>query len=790
MISEDGINWNGKTYPYIPSDPLVVDPSLKLHDKTEEDLDPISFEVIRYAMWNINVEQGNTLLRVSGSPIAAYGHDFNPCLLDEQGNFVFFGPFLQYLSSVSGSAVKWTLEHRSTNPGIEDGDVFLTNDPWVGAIHQADVCLFAPLFWEGELFCWFANTLHQWDLGGTTPGAFNPISEDVFWEAGCIPPIKIVEQGVLRKDIEEEYIRRSRMPDLVALDLRAQITACNVARERMQNIIDKYGPSVVKGVMRKLQDNSETAFLKRLETIPDGVWSEESWIELAREGDRNVYRNVVRLTKKGHKLIFDNEGTAPQIGGINCTAIAWKGAIASMISAQMLFDQMFVIEGAYRHMEFKLAPGTLTCATYPAGVISAPPTVLLQTIGLAGLVISRMLYCSTDENLRTEVQSCMGALNYPVDAISGIDQRGNQYVSFLLDPVGGALGALSWKDGVNTGGWPWDLQSTMPNVEDNEIFYPLVYLWRREIANSGGAGKYRGGNSAELAYVLNDTEALTHHTTSGHTIIPGPGLFGGDPTSRTGFMLVKGASVKDAARRKGRMPTHLDELGGECAHISPKTGGVVQQASDVFLLSWTGAAGYGDPLDRDPECVARDIEDGYVTSDWARDRYGVCLDDQGAVDAEKTSVLRKSIRNNRLAAAECRPSDLKTIPEAVGEMPVSEGLVISNSINGAYYVCRKCRTAIQDASYNYKKGCVKKVTDVREVGLSPVKPELFIDDKIVLKEYFFPGCATIFQGDFSKEENDDIWDIRLFLDEPDCFDTVQEKGDPLGHPDDPAVCSV
>ena len=135
-MGNNDIKWDGKVYPYIPSEPLKIDPVIKLQEKIEEDLDPISFEVIRYAMWNINVEQGNTLLRVSGSPIAAYGHDFNPCLLDEKGDFVFFGPFLQYLSSATGSAVKWTLENRSSNPGISDGDIFLTNDPWVGATHQ------------------------------------------------------------------------------------------------------------------------------------------------------------------------------------------------------------------------------------------------------------------------------------------------------------------------------------------------------------------------------------------------------------------------------------------------------------------------------------------------------------------------------------------------------------------------------------------------------------------------------------------------------------------------------
>tara|TARA_B100001964_G_scaffold230544_1_gene284158 strand:+ start:3888 stop:6185 length:2298 start_codon:yes stop_codon:yes gene_type:complete len=765
MNNEADIKWDGKTYPYIPSDPLKVDPSIRFHDAVEEELDPITFEVIRYAMWNLNVEQGNTLVRISGSPIAAFGHDFNPCLMDEQGDFVFFGPFLQYLSSVASSAIKWTLENRSENPGIRDGDIFLTNDPWIGAIHQADVCLFAPLFWEGELFCWFANSLHQWDLGGTTPGAFNPMSKDVFWEAGCIPPLKIVEQGVMRKDLEDEYIRRSRMPDLVALDLRAQTTACNVARERMQELIGKYGPVKIKSVMKKLQDNSEVAFLEKLATIPDGQWCEESWIELSREGDRNAYRNVVRLTKKDNRLIFDNEGTAPQIGGINCTAIGWKGAVASMICAQMLFDQMFVIEGAYRHMDFNPTPGTLTNAMYPAGVISAPPTVTIQTIGLAGLAISRMLYTSSDPALREEVQSCMGALNYPIDAISGIDQHGSPYASFLADPVGGALGALSWRDGVNTGGWPWDLQSTMPNVEDNEIFYPLIYLWRKEIPNSGGVGKYRGGNSAEIAYVLNDTESLEHHTCSGHTIIPGNGLYGGDPTSRTRFMMVKGANVRENFATNAVMPGDLSDLGGEHINIAPKASEVLQESGDVWSLAWTAASGYGDPLERAPEMVIQDIEESYITSDWARARCGVCIDDEGELDINKTTTLREQMRQQRLSDATGLQGARVSVPETADEVPVSEGLVVCTSPEGSCYVCRKCRTRIQAAEENFKTGCLKKETPVEEVGLSPIDPELFIDDKIVYKEYICPGCGLILQGDFGKSENEDIWDIRLFLDQ-------------------------
>jgi N-methylhydantoinase B len=469
----------------------------------------------------------------------------------------------------------------------------------------------------------------------------------------------------------------------------------------------------------------------------------------------------LRLTKSGNKLIFDNEGTDPQIGSINCASIAWKGAIASMISAQMLFDQMFVIEGAYRHIDFKPIPGTITCATFPAGVISAPPTVLLQTIGLAGLIISRMLYCSSDDELRKEVQSCMGNLMYPIDAIAGTDQRGQPYASFLLDPVGAALGALSWRDGVNTGGWPWDLQSTMPNVEDNELFYPLLYLWRKEIPNSGGSGKFRGGNSAEIAYVLNDTASMTHYTTGGHTIIPGAGLFGGDPTSRTRFMLIKDAKVRETAAGDARMPGGLDELGGEHIHIAPKAGNVNQGVDDVFSLAWTSASGYGDPLERDPDQAVRDIADSNMTAEWARERCGVCLDERGALDREQTNRLRSKMIEQRLAVANDRPTALENRPESVSDIAVSEGLALAGAGADAVYVCRKCRTVIQRADENYKSGCIKRTTDVQEVGLAPIDPKLFIDDEIVYREYFCPGCGLLFQGDFTRTGDADIWDIRL-----------------------------
>ncbi|HXG22370.1 MAG TPA: hydantoinase B/oxoprolinase family protein [Methylomirabilota bacterium] len=748
------IKWDGRTYPYIPSKPLKIHPSLQLHTDAAEKIDPVTYEVVRHAMWNINVEHGNTIMKISGSPSCAYGHDFNPSLMDENGDFVFFGPFLQYLSSATGSAVKWTMEYRAENPGIEDGDIFLTNDPWIGATHQSDVALIAPVFWEDRLFCWVGNTLHQWDMGGTAPGGFNPMAVDVFWESGCIPPIKIVEKGKLRQDLEEEYARRSRMPQLVALDLRAEIAGCNVARERLLALIARYGAETIKAVMRKLQDDSEKAFLRRLETIPDGTWRESSWIELKGPGDRHLYRNSLTLTKRGDRLIFSNEGSDPQAGTLNCTLVAWKGAIASMICSQMLFDQMFVVEGAYRHMEFDVTPGTISCATFPAAVSAAPPGVLLQTIALSGLVISKMLACSSDEQLRSEVQSCMGAAMYPVCAFNGIDQRGMPYASFLLDPVGAALAGLSWKDGVDTGGWPWDLQSTMPNVEDNEWFYPILYLWRKELVNSGGAGKYRGGNAGEIAFLPHGTEHIALFTASGHCAVPGPGLHGGLSPATTRFLMKRGADVAQHIQESRRMPTSVEELHGKMEYIAPKAFDVLQKPEDVFVLSWAGAGGYGDPLERDPACVVSDIQRGNVTADWAADAYGVVLDEQGHVDRQATALRRAKLRKARLRSAPKR--ERRKVDAAHGRR-IAEGLLLVDGV----IACSKCEKEICSAADNYKLHCAVTEQPVKALNPYILNPKIYVDEKMVCRGYACPSCGLLLQIDIARPADPPLWDIQL-----------------------------
>jgi N-methylhydantoinase B len=506
--------------------------------------------------------------------------------------------------------------------------------------------------------------------------------------------------------------------------------------------------------MRKLQDDSEKAFLRRLETIPNGTWRESSWIELKNPGDRHLYRNSLALTKRGNTLIFSNEGSDPQAGTLNCTLVAWKGVIASMICSQMLFDQMFVVEGAYRHMEFDVTPGTISCATFPAAVSAAPPGVLLQTIALAGLVISKMLACSSDEQLRSEVQSCMGAAMYPVAAFNGIDQRGAPYASFLLDPVGAALAGLSWKDGVDTGGWPWDLQSTMPNVEDNEWFYPILYLWRKELVNSGGAGKYRGGNSGELAFIPHGTDHISLFTASGHCAVPGPGLHGGLSPATTRFSLKRGADVAQRIQETRRIPTSIGELHGKTEYIAPKAFDVSQTPADVFLLSWAGAGGYGDPLERDPARVVLDLQRGNITADWAVEAYGVVLDEKGRANLEATDVQRAKLRKARIRKA---PKGERRKVEAAHARRVAEGLLLADGL----LACSKCEKEICAASENYKLHCAVIERPVQATNPNVLDPKTYVDDKMVFRSYACPSCGLLLQIEIARPSDSPLWDMQL-----------------------------
>lgn len=753
-LVRDGIAWDGVTHPYIPGDDLGIDARLKLHrdGESDEELDPITFEVARHALWNINVEAGHTIGRISGSPIANLAHDLNPGILTEDGEWVFFGPFLQFQCGAAEHGVKWTLEHRSANPGIRHGDMFLCNDPWIGVLHQSDTLVMCPVFVGDELFCWVVSGLHEYDLGGTTPGSFCPDARDVYYEPQPIPPIKLVEGGELRDDVAEMYLRGSRMGQLLALDLRAKIAGCEVSRRRILELVERYGARAIKGVMRKIINDSERAFTERIREIPDGVWTERSYLEVALPGDRGVYPVQLTLRKQGTELYFSNAGTHAQVGSLNGSYLGYKGGVMTAVAVLLLYDQLFAVGGALRHCHFDLEPGTMTCPTHPAAVNSGPAHVVVMGVAQSTNLLSKLLFC--DDELRQEAMAAGGSATWPVASLAGTDQRGHPYGTVLLGGLAGAIGGFAFRDGISTGGLMFDPQCKAPNVEFDEMFFPLLYLYSRHRKDAGGAGRHAGGTSLEQAFVPHDTEAVNCSiAASGVVVPPARGLFGGSPGAGNRYRIVRGSDVQ-AMLAAGRHPRSLTELSGELEELPPKVAMFLQGPDDVYEIANCTAAGWGDPLLRDPSAVAGDVVAGDVTVAGALARYGVVVDDAGTVDAVATDAERRRLRDERLALGRGRtPARV----DGSGGLRFHESVVQRAGRNA----CVHCAADLGAAAENYKMSTLRRERTPAQANIEVAPAELWIDRKVVVREFFCPGCATLLNVEVALEGDDVLFDARV-----------------------------
>ena len=751
--------FDGKKHPYVPPKKLTISEKLTLHSDWETDVDPVTYEVVRHNLWNINEEHGATIQRISGSPVAIYALDLNPSILTEDAEFVYFGPYMQYMSGVTDTQVKWILENRSDNPGIKAGDMFLANDPWVGAAHQMDVMMICPVFWEGELFCWLTNCLHQYDIGGITPGSFCPSARDAFDEGILIPPVKIVENDEVRRDIEELYLRSSRKPELVALDFRAQLAGNLTAKDRLLSLIQRYGPRTVKGVMKRVIDNAEKAFLAKLERIPDGVWRDRTYVEACRPGDRRTHRVQIAVTKKDNKLVFDNDGTAPQDGAMNATYSGWRGSVMVAINELLAWDQYFAVGGALRHIEFDPTPGTLNCADFPASVSTAPTQSMEISLYPAYNAISKMIY--PDAELRKDIMGIGGTSQWPTTIFRGTDQWGENYGYLLIDPIGGSIGAFAQGDGINTGGQARTPIGQLPNVEHNEQNFPLLFLYRKELPDSGGAGKFRGGLSAESCFIAHNTDIITQDTlSSGNAVPTSTGMMGGFPSTTNAYHFVTGSDIQQRFAARDMVEDHSNVVGTE-VHLELRQENFIQTKDDVYAVRWSGGGGFGDPLKRDPAAIAHDLLHRNITPFAAREIFGAVLDAADEVDVAATEANRAAIKTERLKrlgngrAPENRKGEVR--------LQASDNLDIRADAAGMYWACSDCATSLGAADENYKDNCLVERRPVSTSNPLVGDPAVFVDDEVEFRLFHCPGCGTQIENEIAVSTDPILKDVEIVL---------------------------
>lgn len=740
--------WDGRVLPYRPRPGYRVSDYVQTHTETIETLDPIDFEVIRHALWNVNEEHSVAIITTSPSPIAAIVHDLNCAILTEDAEYVYFAPYLQHLNAAADSAIKWTCEYRASTVGVGDGDVYVNDDPWIGSNHQQDICMFSPVVVDGAIFAWVTNSLHHYDLGGTTPGSFCPDARDVFVEPVPVPPIKLVEGGKVRADVEHMFSRHSRMPQMVALDLRSQLAGINVARSRILRVVDEYGAATVKAVMRKVIADGEAAFVDKLRRIPNGTWSELVYQECAYVGDRGIHPVQLNVTKQEDELIFSNAGTAEAIGALNTSFVGWKGAITAAIIPLLTYDQHFAIGGGLRHVRFDPDPGTITCASWPSPTSCGPATAVHLTMKQATQALNRMLLTSPD--LEGEVL-CWGSVSqWPLVSVEGKDRDGNYYGSSLLEPMIGGTGARRRADGVDSGGHTWDPKSSGANAEENELFFPILYLAREELRDSGGAGQFRGGNTVVSRFIPIGTDGINHSlTSSAQGVSATSGVSGANPAAPNRVLLARGSNVR-RLMSEGVVPATFDEAGGEIERIPPKARNFFQTPDDIYELVYTAGTGLGDPYEREPARVSADVNDEDTSVEAARDLYGVVLretpEGEWEVDDTATEQLRGDVLAKRLEQPVFNGVDPNAdrVPEGVPFTQVLLSLGVGDHDGKHVFFCTRCRGLVADADENYKEFSRFEELELDETNPYYPPAKAFVDTAFVARRYFCPHCGVLF----------------------------------------------
>lgn len=735
------IAWDGVARGYVPPATLAIDPGLALHANDTATVDPVTFEVIRYALLNANVEHGQTLQRLCVSPVTMLARDFQPSILTQDGELVILGPYLQYFSNAQALTIKWILENRSADPGIGPGDMFLSNDPYVGTPHQPDTIVAAPVFIDGQLFCWVANVLHHSDIGGSVIGSFCVDAADIFTDPAVFPPFKIVEGGRIRSDLEQLFLRQSRLPSTVRMDLHAAISANTVTVRKIEALAARYGTDAVKTVMRKVIDAGEELFLERLRQIPDGTWSHRLYAEASHTGDTGLYRYELTVHKRGDELIVDNAGTDKQAGSINVTYAGLVGAFLSALTASLTPDLAGAYGGVYRRVRFEPVPGTLSCADFPAAVSPSGVFTMELLISLSGSVISKMVAAGPpalrDLALGPAQPHWYGTI------MAGTQPTGMPFIAVNPNNMIGALPASSDGDGADFGGHFWIPEGIASNVEETEQLFPLLYLYRRALrCGADGAGAYRGGRSITEAYVPWGVPGMAAALYVDDSFPKAVGPFGANPSSMGRVRVRHGIGLAQSFAA-GIVPQDLDAMPGQDQPVDHK--GPMVMLGDDSVITWTGAnvPGYGDPLTRSPEAVAADVSHGWLDAEAAIRVYGVALDSAGAVDQAGTERLRAERLRERLAAATTPASAAGG--QAGGEARLRQvggdlGVLLDGD-RPAEWVSMTGRVRLGPVTRDYRSACAVLDNPVNQVApefaTRPGRP----GEAMLLREYLCPATG-------------------------------------------------
>ena len=571
-------------------------------------LDPVTLAVIQNGLTQVCNEMDLAFVRAAFSPVISEALDRSDGIYHrDTGALIAQGEL--GLPVFVGTMQFGTQEVIRRARDLRPGDLYIVNDPYLGGTHLMDVRFVKPFFYRGELFSWLANTGHWPDTGGAVPGGFSANATEVEQEGLRLPPVKLFKEGAMDEEILSIILSNIRIADQRIGDIKAQAAALTVGERRLTALLDRYGREVVEAAMAELEARAERQMRAKIALIPDGVYRGEAFVDSDGVVDAPL-RIAMTVTKKDSTLTFDMSGSSPPCRGpMNSVIATTRSSI--YLAMKHIFPEVPINAGTFAPLEVVDPKGTFLYAEYPRPVSGCAAEVS-QRIAEA---VFAALTPAIPDLLFAAPAGTSG--NF---AVGGQDPRtGRGYVMYLIS--GGGYGGSRDGDGISNGCSTIGISKTTP-IEIIEQRYPVLVEAYALHEGSGGAGRQRGGMGVAYKVRLRRGSARASFVMDHGRFGPQGALGGADG----------GVNVVEVQRD------------GETYHPPhrSKDQDILIEAGDTITVRTPGGGGYGDPLERDPALVARDVGRGYYTVEAAAKLFDVVLDPETlAVDEAATAERRK-----------------------------------------------------------------------------------------------------------------------------------------------------
>ena len=570
-------------------------------------IDTVTLAILKGRLEQIADEMDATLFRSAFNPIIAEAHDASHGIYDAAtGETLVQGKSgLPIFVGVMAFAVKAVIDKAAKSGGVNEGDVWIFNDPYDGGTHLSDFRLVKPVFRNGKLFCFLASVGHWHDVGGNVPGNYNPAATECFQEGMLIPPVKLYDRGEFRQDVVDILSANSRLPLSLYGDLNGQINALELGEKRMHALLDDYGDATVATCLVELKARAARMMRAQIAELPQGTVSAEDWLDNDGIVDTPL-KIALDLTIDGDRMVMDFSRSSPACAGpVNisrATAIA-----ACYVALKHIFGEVPANAGVLEPVEFRIDEGSLLAVRAPKPVGGYTETIL------------RLIDVVFQAVAKIAPEPAMACAYGTINALSlaGHRKDGRRWVMFSF--FGGGHGAHAGGDGLNHGNAPIST-ATIPPLEILEAAYPVRFTQWALRPDSAGPGEMRGGLGAiyEIELLEENADVFLFGERGRHAP---PGVVGGGAAALNRFSFEQADGWHEPP-------------------MASKMVGIRIARGQRLRLETPGGGGYGAPSARDPQAVARDVAQGYVTRDSAQADYRVALNEDGSIDAARTQSLR------------------------------------------------------------------------------------------------------------------------------------------------------